>query len=262
MFSEGPRVRIRRVRPRRAWSAGLLALAASSAGCQKSAAVDCPPPPPLVCPDGGAPSFAGDVYPNVIEPVCGNCHKPGGQEPTMPFLTYQQIYGQNGSEAHEIYTQVFASCLMPPSNAPAPLTDAGRQTLVRLDCLRRSQQPSRRRRRRQLNLRDCLRDLDEERGVPVRRVVRVVAALLEQVEPDLPDACPAELDGPDLIDARGDLRRRVGRRRRADDGQSAGNDRSGRMPAQVAGIMSMSRMAVTVKKVSVFSLTGVAVQLT
>jgi uncharacterized membrane protein len=47
----------------------------------------------------------------------------------MPLLTYQQIYGQNGMEAHEIYTQVFAYCLMPPSNAPAPLTDGGRQIL-------------------------------------------------------------------------------------------------------------------------------------
>ena len=106
------------VRPRRVRTTVVLALALAPAACRQTA-VYCPAPPPLVCPDGGAPSFAADVYPNVIEPVCGNCHEPGGQEPTMPFLTtYQQIYGQNGSEAHEIYTQVSLTASCRPATRP------------------------------------------------------------------------------------------------------------------------------------------------
>ena len=66
-----------------------------------------------------APSFANEVYPNVIKPFCATpCHSPGGAESSMPFQTYQQIYGQNGQEAGAILTQVFRNCSMPPSNAP------------------------------------------------------------------------------------------------------------------------------------------------
>jgi hypothetical protein len=113
----------------RAWTAGVLALAVTSAGCPKTA-VDCTPPPqPLVVSDAGCPSFS-TVYTNVFMPVCGQCHRPGGQEAKTPLQTYQQIYGQGGMEANEIFTQVFESCLMPPSNAAPPLDAAGRQMLL------------------------------------------------------------------------------------------------------------------------------------
>lgn len=109
-----------------AW--GLVALTAS--GCKTSGVACTPPPSNLVCPEAGAPSFADDVYPNVFVPVCGNCHAPGGQEANRPLTSYQQIYGTNGNGAREIFNQVFLSCLMPPSNAPVPLTDTQRQTLL------------------------------------------------------------------------------------------------------------------------------------
>jgi hypothetical protein len=106
------------------WLTGALALLAGFSGCKKSGeAVACDPPVNPTCP-GVSPSFANDVYPNVIRPFCAMpCHSPGGTEFSMPLLTYQQIYGQNGQEAGEILTQVFEDCLMPPSNAPAQLTD-------------------------------------------------------------------------------------------------------------------------------------------
>jgi len=87
------------------------------------------PPPEAACPDGGGPSFTGDVLP-IFKNVCANCHAPGETEASMPLTTYQQIYGPGGNEAREINNQVFESCLMPPSNAPVLLSDDQRQTLL------------------------------------------------------------------------------------------------------------------------------------
>ena len=107
----------------------------TSFACRKSS-VDCTPPPAvLTCPEAGSPSFAGDVLPNVFVPVCENCHAPGQVEASIPLTNYQQIYGSTsgssaGSEAKEIFNQVFESCLMPPSNTPVPLDDDERQILL------------------------------------------------------------------------------------------------------------------------------------
>lgn len=113
----------------------VLGLGVASEGCRKSG-IDCTPPPAtLSCPEAGAPSFAGDVFPNVFVPVCDNCHAPGQVEASIPLTNYAQIYGpiggpNAGSEAKEIFNQVFEACLMPPSNAPVPLGDEQRQTLL------------------------------------------------------------------------------------------------------------------------------------
>jgi hypothetical protein len=96
----------------------LLALA----GCKPSESVACMPPDHPTCP-AVAPSFADQVYPDVFLPFCVSCHSPTGVEPGTPLTSYQQIRGPAGVEATEIFTQVFESCLMPPSNAPAQLTD-------------------------------------------------------------------------------------------------------------------------------------------
>ena len=116
------------MRPRRVQTALVLAFGLAAVGCHKEAAVDCPPPPTSGCPDGGGPSFA-DVYQSVLHPVCDNCHSPDGGEPSMPLITYQQVYGKNGDEIRQIRNQVFYQCLMPPSNALQPLADGGREIL-------------------------------------------------------------------------------------------------------------------------------------
>jgi mono/diheme cytochrome c family protein len=116
------------VSPRRVWTAVVLALALAPLACHQTA-VYCPPAPTSGCPDGGGPSFSNDVYPNVIVPVCVGCHSPDGGEPSHPFLTYQQIYGKDGTDIGTIRTNVFYTCVMPPSNAPKPLSDDQRQTL-------------------------------------------------------------------------------------------------------------------------------------
>jgi hypothetical protein len=112
------------MRPRRASFAWACTLIAAVAGCKNPAGVACDPPVVPACPDPRvAPSFVNDVYPNVFVPFCVTCHSPTGVESRTPLTTYQQIYGENGVEAGEIFTQVFEACLMPPSNAPAQLTD-------------------------------------------------------------------------------------------------------------------------------------------
>jgi uncharacterized membrane protein len=116
------------VRPPRVQTALVLALALAAPACQKTAAVDCPATPALVCPEAGAPSFT-DVYNNVIHPLCDRCHTPGGQEAVMPLLNYQQVYGKGGAEVIEIRNQV-ESCLMPPPGQPEVLTDDERQLLL------------------------------------------------------------------------------------------------------------------------------------
>ncbi len=112
------------VRPRRARTTVVLALALAPLACHE-ASVYCPPAPTSGCPDGGAPSFANDVYPNIIKPICVGCHSPDGGESKTLLTSYQHVYG----EASQIRNQVFYQCLMPPSNAPETLTDGGRQTL-------------------------------------------------------------------------------------------------------------------------------------
>ena len=124
------RPRFARLRGRASGMLATFAFSLAFGGCTKTNGIDCTPPPAsLTCPDA-PPSFAGDVYPNVFVPVCVPCHSPTGVEPSMPFTSYQQIYGSGGTEAREIFSQVFESCLMPPANAPVSLTDEQRQTLL------------------------------------------------------------------------------------------------------------------------------------
>jgi hypothetical protein len=97
------------------------------------------PPPVVACPAGGGPSFDTDVLP-IFQQVCDNCHSPDApkQDRQIPYLTnYQEIYGpatgpSAGQEARAINTQVFYNCAMPmpPANAPVPLSEDRRQTLL------------------------------------------------------------------------------------------------------------------------------------
>jgi hypothetical protein len=110
-----------------------VAVALVSVGCQKSE-VECVSPPVVACPDGGGPSFEGDVLP-IFKNVCDNCHAPDapGADRETPYLTnYQQIYGPKGSEVGAISFQIFDNCSMPmpPSDAPVPLRADQRQTLL------------------------------------------------------------------------------------------------------------------------------------
>jgi hypothetical protein len=109
----------------RRWKVGGLALALASFGCRQSGVECTPPPPTLVCPEAGAPSFEGDVLP-IFKNICNNCHAPGQVEANKPLTNYQQIYGRRGA----VFTQVFENCYMPPSIATVKLTDDERQMLL------------------------------------------------------------------------------------------------------------------------------------
>jgi uncharacterized membrane protein len=104
-----------------------LAVFLCGAACTQQPAPESCPTAPVdpPCPDA-IPSFERDVYPNVFAAVCVGCHNPTGEEPSMPLTTYQQIHSRAGA----IYSQVFLSCLMPPPNAPEPLSDGQRQKLL------------------------------------------------------------------------------------------------------------------------------------
>jgi mono/diheme cytochrome c family protein len=105
-------------------------LAGGSACSSHTAANSCPTAPvDPPCPDA-IPSFTRDVYPNVFAISCVRCHSSTGEEPKTPLTNYQQIYGNGGVEAREIYFQVFEACLMPPPNAPEQLFDDQRQKLL------------------------------------------------------------------------------------------------------------------------------------
>jgi uncharacterized membrane protein len=116
-------------RRRRAVASGLVALAgacALAASCGPSGgAPSCPSQTTPVCPDQ-QPDFATDVMP-VLQAVCDNCHAPGGEEASIPFTTYAQITSPRYKTT--AFTEVF-NCVMPPANAPQPLTDEQRQTLL------------------------------------------------------------------------------------------------------------------------------------
>ena len=67
----------------------------------------------------------------IFQQVCDNCHSPEAptaDQETPSLTSYQEIY--SAVEAREIITQVFDQCAMPPSDAPVPLSDDQRQTLL------------------------------------------------------------------------------------------------------------------------------------
>lgn len=110
--------------PRRVSFLCVWTLIAAVAGCKKSNGVMCDSPVDPTCPEAGPPPSFAEVYQKVFVPYCVSCHNAdGGVESKTPLTTYAQIYGQNGTEAVQIITQVFRNCAMPPSNADAQLSE-------------------------------------------------------------------------------------------------------------------------------------------
>jgi len=77
--------------------------------------VDCPNDLPPSCPSP-MPSYQNDVRPIIVN-HCLKCHSPGGQEATIDFTTYQNVFTQRGP----ILTQIY-SCRMPPAGEARPTT--------------------------------------------------------------------------------------------------------------------------------------------
>ena len=119
------------VSPRPLSRAAVVTLALASFGCKKSG-VECMPPPVVACPDGGGPSFDADVLP-IFQQVCDNCHAPDapkrGPAGAVPHELPADLRRRR-SEAHEINSQVFDELCDAAANAPVPLSDDQRQTLL------------------------------------------------------------------------------------------------------------------------------------
>jgi hypothetical protein len=89
----------------------------------------CPTPPSESCPwgdaaapDGGIPSFTGDVNP-IIQSRCNTCHATGNDAGIWPFSTYQEVWDWQRLIAADL-----VHCTMPPVGA-ASLTPEERSTL-------------------------------------------------------------------------------------------------------------------------------------
>jgi hypothetical protein len=92
-------------------------------GCGAGAgAASCPNDLPPSCPSE-VPSYQATVAP-IINVRCGSCHSPGGQEASLPFQTYAQVYPQRSAILNQVY-----SCNMPLAPAPRP-TEQERQSLL------------------------------------------------------------------------------------------------------------------------------------
>ena len=70
-----------------------------------------------------APSYASSVS-TIIQSRCVSCHGPGGQQASMPFTSYQQIFAARSPILNQVY-----ACRMPPAGA-AELTMGERTQLL------------------------------------------------------------------------------------------------------------------------------------
>lgn len=90
-------------------------------------------PGPRMCPNDGAPTcpavvpdFETEVLP-IFQGVCVTCHGPGGVQSNFPLTSYADI--TNPRVKTTAFSQVLG-CVMPPSNAPRPLSESERQVLL------------------------------------------------------------------------------------------------------------------------------------
>lgn len=89
------------------------ALALLVGACGGSSDANCPNDLPAACPST-PPSFATDVQP-ILGNNCRTCHSPGGQESSIPLLTYDQVFQRRSSVLNQVH-----ACRMPPDGSPAP----------------------------------------------------------------------------------------------------------------------------------------------
>ncbi len=90
-------------------------------------------PPVVACPDGGGPSFEGEVLP-IFKNVCDNCHAPDASMSDRADAVSYQLPAdlrprRERGDRDAIEVQVFYNCAMPPATASVQLNDGQRQTL-------------------------------------------------------------------------------------------------------------------------------------
>ena len=95
-------------------------------GSGTGGAGSCPNDLPAAC--GTAPSYQATVAP-IINARCLTCHSPGGQQSSLPFQTYSQVYTQRSAILNQVY-----SCNMPPVPNPRPTEQERQELLMWLVC--------------------------------------------------------------------------------------------------------------------------------
>jgi uncharacterized membrane protein len=97
-----------------------------SAACGGSPAPSCPNDS-LACPSP-APGFAASIS-GIIQNRCQSCHSPGGQQASVPFTSYQDIYARRSAILNQVY-----ACRMPPAGAAEPTASERMQLIGWLAC--------------------------------------------------------------------------------------------------------------------------------
>src|SRR5215813_9453615 len=103
----------------------LAVVVAAVAACGGSK--DCPNDLPSSCPSP-APSYSGTIAP-LISSHCLVCHSPGGQEASIPFTSYQNVYAERSPMLNQVY-----ACYMPPTGAQPLSAQERNQLLTWLVC--------------------------------------------------------------------------------------------------------------------------------
>jgi|ERR1700687_4004778 len=88
----------------------VLWLITVAAACSPSGS-SCPNDLPTSCPSP-APSYQSAIAALILE-RCQTCHSPGGQEASVPLVTYQDVFAERSPMLNQVY-----ACNMPPSGAP------------------------------------------------------------------------------------------------------------------------------------------------
>lgn len=97
-------------------------LAVALLGCGGAGGASCPNDLPASCP-ATVPSYQATIAP-LINLRCVTCHSPGGQESSLPFQTYSEVYPNRSAMLNQVY-----ACNMPLAPAPK-LTAQERQELL------------------------------------------------------------------------------------------------------------------------------------
>ncbi len=88
---------------------------------------DCPNDLPTSCPSP-APSYSSAISP-LISARCLVCHSPGGQEASIPFTSYQNVYIERSPMLNQVY-----ACNMPPTGTQQLTAQERNQLLSWLVC--------------------------------------------------------------------------------------------------------------------------------
>jgi len=101
----------------------------AATGCGPKAK-DCPSVPDLSASECSTRTLGYDSdIAAIMNSRCMPCHAPGGEESTIPFTSYKQVFGERMSIASQL-----VGCDMPPDGSPQLTSDERTRILDWLSC--------------------------------------------------------------------------------------------------------------------------------